>query len=159
MKKSEKIILAVFVMFIGVVLVAIKGKFIGILATVVGGGLIVLAVVDILQGGVPPALVKAVSGALVILCGWVAVRAVIYVIAAALLIVGALLLYDKIKRGVKCSLVWQIACEYAVPSLCAIIGFLLFFHSVEWMNVIFVISGILTLLEGGLILLNAFTEN
>ena len=159
MKKSEKVIAAVLTMIIGALLIALKGKFVGVVAVVVGVSLIVLGIVDIFGTGVPPAVIKIVYGAIVIVCGFSVVRAVVYVISAALLIVGALLLYDKLKNGLRCMSIPQRVCEIAIPSVCLFIGILLLFHSVKLMNIIFIICGILSLIEGGLILFNAFDED
>ncbi len=159
MKKSEKVIAAVLTMIIGALLIALKGKFVGVVAVVVGVSLIVLGIVDIFGTGVPPAVIKIVLGVIVIVCGFSVVRAVVYVISAALLIVGSLLLYDKLKNGLRCMDLPQRICEIAIPSVCLFIGILLLFHSVKLMNMIFVICGILSLIEGGLILFNAFDED
>ena len=158
MKKSEKIIAAVLTMVVGVLLIALKGKFIGVIAVVAGVSLIVLGIVDIFGSGIPPAVIKIVVGALIIVCGFAVVRAVVYVICAALLIAGVLLLYDKLKNGLRCMEIPQKICEIAMPSVCILIGVLLLFHNIKLMNMIFVICGILSLIEGGLILFNAFGE-
>ena len=158
MKKSERIIAAVLIMLFGILLIAIKDNFIGILMTVGGVFLIALGVVDIVQSLIPPAVIKMVVGVLVIVCGWAAVHAVLYVVSALLLIAGILLLYDKIKNGVNgCTLVHTI-CEYAVPAVCILMGILLFFHSSKAVNVIFISVGILGVVEGGLVLFGAFNE-
>ncbi len=159
MKKSEKIIAAILTMVVGVLLIALKGKFIGVVATVVGVSLIVLGIVDIFNGGIPPAVIKIVVGVLIIVCGFAVVRAVVYVICAALLIFGVLLLYDKLKNGVRCDETPQKICEIAMPSVCILIGVLLLFHNLKLMNIIFTFCGILALIEGGLILFNAFGED
>ncbi len=159
MKKSEKIIAAVFTMIIGVLLIALKGKFIGVIAVVVGVSLVVLGIVDIFNDGIPPAVIKIVFGIVIIVCGFSVVRAVVYVLSAALLTVGALALYDKVKNGLRCMRLPQKICEVAIPSVCLAIGVLLLFHNLKLINIIFIICGILSLLEGGLILFNAFDED
>ena len=93
MKKTEKIISALLTIALGVLLIVLKGNVISILMTVLGLGLITFGVFDFFHNLVPPAVIKTVIGAIVILCGWVIVEAVLYVLAAALFIVGILLLY------------------------------------------------------------------
>ena len=158
MKKSEKIITAILTMVFGILLIIMQDNFIGILMTIAGICLIVLGVVDIFQRFIPPAVIKIVSGILIIVCGWVLVEAILYVIAALLLIAGILLLYDKIRKGVLCDTVWQTVLEYALPSVCIVIGALLLFHQAFAVEIIFIISGSLTLIEGGLLLIEAFKE-
>lgn len=159
MKRSERIIAALLTMAIGVLLIAIKDNFIGILMTVAGICLIVLGVVDICNNAVPPAIVKVAVGILIIICGWAAVQAVLYIVSAILLILGILLLHDKIKNGVRCTAFINRICEFAVPSICIAIGILLLFHRVASANFIFITTGIFVLLDGGLLLFNSLSEN
>lgn len=158
MKKTEKIIAAVLTMVIGVLLIVMKDKFIGVLTTVIGLGLIVFGVVDILNRAIPPAVIKMVGGLLVILCGWLVVEAVLYLLSAITLICGILLLYDKIK-GCACGEAWwQTALVYAPAALCIAIGLLLLFHKALNPTFIFISCGIFALIEGGILLFNSFLE-
>ena len=102
MGKSEKIITAVLTMVLGVLLMVLRDDFIGILMTVMGLGLIALGVVDIVHDKIPTAVVKIVVGALMIVCGWTIIEAVLYIVAGLVLICGFLLLYDKLKKHVVC---------------------------------------------------------
>ena len=81
MKKSEKIISAVLTMVLGVLFIVLKMDFVGLLMTLLGAGLIVFGIVDLIEKLVPPAVVKMVSGVIVIVCGWVLVEAVLYILA------------------------------------------------------------------------------
>ena len=155
MKKSERIITAILTMIFGILLMVMQDNFIGLLMTIAGLTLIVLGIVDIFQRFIPPAVVKIVSGILIIVCGWVLVEAVLYVISALLLIAGILLLYDKIRKRLFCETLWQTILEYALPSMCVLIGGLLLFHQAFAIEIIFIISGLLTLLEGILLLVEA----
>ncbi|MBE5740355.1 MAG: DUF3810 domain-containing protein [Clostridiales bacterium] len=159
MKLSEKIISAVVTIVAGVLLLVMKSEVISILMTVAGISLIVLGVLDIFRGLIPPAVVKIVVGALIILCGWVIVEVVLYIVAAILLIVGILMLYDKIKKKIYCKNLFHTICEYAMPALFILIGFMFLFHQGKAMNFIFIVSGILTILEGGVLLVNALSED
>ena len=159
MKKSEKVIAAVLTMIIGVLLMVLKGRFIGVVAVVAGISLIVLGLVDLFGGGVAPAVVKIVVGVMIIICGFAVVRAVVYVVSAVLLITGILLIYDKLKNGTRCMDMPQKMVEIALPSVCIFIGILLLFHNAKLMNLIFVVCGILSLIAGGLILFNALGED
>lgn len=158
MKKSEKITAAILTMVVGVLLIAMQDNFIGLLMSIAGVCLIVLGVVDIFHHFIPPAVVKIVSGVLIIVCGWVLVEAVLYVIAAMLLIAGVLLLYDKIRKRVVCDSLFKTILEYALPSVFIIIGIFLLFHQAVALEIIFVVTGILTLIEGAILLIEAFEE-
>ncbi len=158
MKKTEKIISAFLLMALGITFILLKDNFIGILMTVVGGSLIVFGVVDIVNRAFPFAVIKTVSGILLIVCGWAIVEAVLYILSGVLLIFGILLLYDKIKNQPRCSTVWQGILFYATPTVCIIIGTLLLFHRSTMVDFIFIVSGILIVAEGGVLLFNAFSE-
>lgn len=159
MKKSEKIIAAILTMTIGVLLIVMQDNFIGLLMTLTGICLIAFGALDIFHREVPPAVIKIVVGVLIIVCGWVLVEAVLYIAAAFLLIAGILLLYDKIKKRVVCDTPILTALEYALPTLCVLIGILFLFHQAVAIEIIFVLSGILTLVEGGVLLVNALLED
>ncbi len=158
MKQSEKVITALLLMALGVMFIILKDNFIGILMTVVGASLIVLGIVDIIGGNYPQAIVKIVSGLLLVICGWVIVEAVLYVLSGILLIFGLLLLYDKIRNRICRSTLWQTVLEYATPVICIVIGVLLLFHRESFVNLVFIVSGILLALEGGVVLLSAFAD-
>ena len=158
MKTSEKIISSIVTMALGVLLLVLKGDFISILMTIAGISLITLGVLDIFYQLVPPAVVKIVVGLMIILCGWVIVEVVLYIVAAILLIVGILMLYDKIKKKLYCRDIVRTIFEFAVPSLFVLIGLMFLFHQGKAVNFIFVVSGILTIMEGGALLANAILE-
>ena len=155
MKKSEKLISAIATIAFGLLLIILGAKFIKVLMTLAGIGLIILGVIDLLNRFIPLAVIKIVVGVFVIICGLALIEAVLYVVAAVLLIAGILLLYDKVKHGLRCATLAHTIMEYASPSLLILIGILLLFHQGAMINAVFIISGILTIIEGGLVILNA----
>ena len=155
MKKSEKIIAALLTMALGILFIILKDAFIALLMTIAGVSLIVLGIIDLVNKLVPPAVVKIVAGALVVLCGWVIVEAVLYILAAILLIFGILLLYYNIKNNVRGCTFWETILEYATPSICIAIGILLLFHTGAIVNFVFIASGVLAFLEGCIMLYEA----
>ena len=70
MKKSEKILSAILTMGIGIMLIILKGNFIGVLMTVIGACLIALGLMDFWGRLIPPAVVKSVVGIFIIVCGF-----------------------------------------------------------------------------------------
>ena len=128
MKKTEKIISAILTILVGVLLIVVKGAFIGVLMTVAGCGLIIFGVIDLFQRLIPIAVIKLVVGIFIIICGWTLVRAVLYVVAAILLIAGILLLYDKLKNHCRRESLLLTICEYVTPCMLIVIGALLLFH-------------------------------
>ena len=157
MKKTEKIIAAFLLIALGVVLAVLQGDLISILMTALGLGLLVLGCVDLYNRCVLPAIIKFVAGGISILFGWVLVGAVLYLLAAALIVLAILLVYERVKCSDNQQSVWQKVTEYIQPALLLCIGFLLFFNQGETVAWIFIISGVLTVLEGGILLINALT--
>ncbi len=158
MKKSERIISALVAMVVGILFVILKDDFIGILMTIVGLSLIVLGVVDIIHQIFSQAIIKIISGIVLMIAGWVVVEAVLYILSGILLIFGTLCLYDKIKRRVRCEGIWLNLLEYATPAICIAIGGLLLLQGESLRNIICIVSGLLAVVEGGVLLIQAFIE-
>ncbi len=159
MKKSEKILSALALVALGVLFIILKADFIGILMTVIGVCLVAFGIVDCFQRDFPQAVVKIVSGILIVVAGWAIVEAVLYILSALLLIFGILWVYDIIKKRSRCATAWQTFLLYAQPIICITIGVLLLFHRGEFIDFILVLSGILTMIEGGVLLVDALTED
>ena len=96
---------------------------------------------------------------MVIVCGWVIVEAVLYLVAGALLIAGILLLYEKIESRSRCDTLFYTLCEYAVPVVFLVIGTLLMFNQGNTVNWVFIFGGIFTIIEGGLLLVGALSDD
>ena len=159
MKRTEKIVVASLIIALGVLLVILRGGIVSILMTVLGLALIAFGVLDLFNCAIPPAVVKLVMGVVIILCGWLIVEAVLYLVSALLLIAGILLLYEKIKFRSRCINLFHALCVYAIPSLCLVIGILLLFNQGNTAQWVFVIGGVFTVVEGGLLLVGAITDD
>ena len=159
MKKTEKLISALATITLGVLLLILQGGIVSIIMTVLGVGLIVFGVIDLINKNFPHAVVKIVCGVVIIICGWVIVSAVLYVLAGLLLIAGILLLYEKIRCGKKAETLLKTIIEYAIPVLCIVIGILLMFNQNNTVKLVFIFGGILTIIEGGLLLAGAVLDD
>lgn len=158
MKKSEKIISACATILFGILLLVLKDDMISILMSIIGVGLIALGIVDIVAKAIPAAVIKIVCGVFIIVCGWVVVRAVLYILAAILLVFGILSIYYNIKRKVRGCTPLHTATYYIVPALYIAIGVLLLFHKSAAVDIILVLCGLLTVIDGGILLFNAIAE-
>ena len=159
MKKSEKLISAALTIALGLLLMILQGRVISIAMTVLGIGLLALGVMDLFHNLIPPAIVKLVAGLVIIVCGWAIVGAVLYIVAGALLVIGVLVLYERFKNRVCIKGLWQTVCAYALPALCIVIGLLLLFNQGNTVNWVFIVSGLFTVIEGGLLLVNALLND
>ena len=69
------------------------------------------------------------------------------------------MLYELLKKRSKGDNLLQTIGQYAIPALCLLIGILLLFNQGGTVAWVFVLSGIVTVLEGGVLLLEAFFED
>ena len=156
MKKTEKVVVALLTLLLGIALLILRGSLISVLMSVVGIVFIAFGIIQWIKGQIVLAIIKAVIGIVLIICGWAVVSAVLYVLAAAVMITGILLLYEQLKnQGCGATLLQKIA-AFAYPIVCILIGFFLLFHNGNEAQWVFIVSGSLTVLEGGLLLLSAF---
>ena len=156
MKKTEKIVVALLTLLLGIALLILRGSLISVLMSVVGIVFIAFGIIQWIKGQIVLAVIKAVIGIVLIICGWTVVSAVLYVLAAAVMITGILLLYEQLKnQGCGATLLQKIA-AFAYPIVCILIGFFLLFNNGNEEQWVFIVSGSLTVLEGGLLLLSAF---
>ena len=86
MKLSSNLITAILTIALGVLLAVFKEGIIGIAMTVLGVGLIIWAIIDLIDKKMEPAIIKAVAGVAVILLGWLVASIVLFVFAGLLLI-------------------------------------------------------------------------
>ena len=147
MKVSEKII------------IVLKGQVVSIAMTILGVLLIVLGIMNLTTKLVAPGVVKIVVGALVILFGWVLVSAALYILAALLLIFGILQLYAQIKLNTKGARIIDTIFAYALPVICIVIAFFLFFNQGGTVDWVFIVAGVFTIIEGILMLANGLRKN
>ena len=159
MKKTEKIIAALATIALGILVIVLRGDLIKIFTSVFAVALIVLGLIDLANKKVPPAIVKLVAGVVVLICGLAVVEIVLYIIAALLIIAGILSLYEKLKCCKRCKNWLDAILEYAMPAVFLIICILLLFNQGNTVNWIFVVSGILTALEGAVLLVNALMSD
>lgn len=156
MKKTEKVVVALLTLLLGIALLILRGSLISVLMSVVGIVFIAFGIIQWIKGQIVLAIIKAVIGIVLIICGWAVVSAVLYVLAAAVMITGILLLYEQLKnQGCGATLLQKIA-AFAYPIVCILIGFFLLFNNGNEEQWVFIVSGSLTVLEGGLLLLSAF---
>ena len=156
MKKTEKVVVALLTLLLGIALLILRGSLISVLMSVVGIVFIAFGIIQWIKGQIVLAIIKAVIGIVLIICGWTVVSAVLYVLAAAVMITGILLLYEQLKnQGCGATLLQKIA-AFAYPIVCILIGFFLLFNNGNEEQWVFIVSGSLTVLEGGLLLLSAF---
>ena len=155
MKKTEKLIAALLTIALGVLFLVLKEDVVSIAMTVLGVALIVLGVLDLIAKNIPLGVVKGVVGVLVIVFGWLLTKAVLYIVGGLLLIVGILGIFELCKRKVGFKGVDALL-QYVKPIICIVIAILLFLNGLNW---VFIIIGIVTVVEGGILLIDAIRND
>lgn len=150
MQSSRKndVLLSLALLATGIMFLAFRGEFIGIVMTVIGASLIVFGIINIFYGDLYQAIAEAVVGAFIIVFGWLLVSVAFYVIAVALIF------YGIVKIRLAFTLISAKATLFliTVPFVCGILnivlGFLLFFNQGGTIDWIFIVSGIGLIIEG-----------
>ena len=152
MKLNNKTITAIVAIVVGIMFIAMKGEVISLALTVLGAAMIVMGILDIRKSDSKSGAVKIVAGAVAIVFGWVFVSVALYVIAALMIVycVGNLLVSLK-TDGYPMRTVQAIR-TYAKPVIGLIAGISLFFNQGGTVSWVFVLTGIIFVVEGILML-------
>ncbi|MBE5732353.1 MAG: hypothetical protein E7353_04870 [Clostridiales bacterium] len=160
MEKINKYISAAIMMVIGLLLIILKGGIIGILLTALGVALIVMGILDAVQRkDVVRCVIKCVIGAVIILGGWLFVAVILFILGALLVVVGVLWIVKLVQRHTKGENLLATITAYIVPALYILIGVCLFFNQSAFMDVMFIIAGVIILVDGIVQLVNAIKED
>ena len=149
MKLSSNLITAILTIALGVLLAVFKEGIIGIAMTVLGVGLIIWAIIDLIDKKMEPAIIKAVAGVAVILLGWLVASIVLFVFAGLLLIYAIYKIYLLIKAKKK---KWDL---FVQPVLYAIAAVLFLLNGYGWA---FIAAGIVLIVQGALALVACFSK-
>ena len=154
MKITNKLIMGILAVVVGVMFVIMKGEVLSIALTLLGAAAIVMGVQDIVRNAKNSGIVKVIVGAAVILLGWLLVDITLIVIAVLMILFCGMNLIGSLKTdGYPMSTVQTIR-TYAKPVLGLIAGICLLFNrggTVAWVftlvGIVFVIEGIMMLIE------------
>lgn len=139
---------------VGLLLLLLKGKVISLILTVAGILLLVLAFADWRNKLTNRAIGKAVAGVCVLTFGWMFVNLALYIVAAVIIAAGL----KQVIAIKNCSPVNLTAQEkvvlYAKPVLTVLAGIILFFNQGGVIDWVFILVGILLIVEGVLDILN-----
>lgn len=153
--KEKKILNALLYMIIGAVLCIMKGELIGIAMTVIGVLAIVVGIIDLCKKFIVSGVVKIVFGAFVIYAGWLLVEVILYVIAAILIIQGIIRLI-RVLSSLKRLNVALIVIFLVEAILTLGMGICIIFYRAETISWVFIVAGVLLIVEG---ILSLFDKN
>ena len=159
MTKTERLIVSIATIAIGVLFIVLQDVTVQVATSIAGVLILVLGVLDLLYKEMVVGMIKFLFGILVLVFGWWITSAVLYVLAVAVLVLAAWWVYEL--WNVRCirfgasALAWR----YLQPAILIAIGTLLFFHQGENTGWLFVLTGILTVLEGALLFAMTIKNN
>ena len=151
MRKTEKLIASIVAIALGILLIVLKGTTVQVITSIFAVLLLVLGVMDFLAREGQIATLKCVAGIFILAFSWLILSTVLYVIAAMLLVASVWWVYELWKTRCVRSFGYHFLMMYARPILLAVIGAFLLFHQGEEREWVFMIAGILTILEGALL--------
>ncbi len=155
MNKKENIISAAIAIVIGLLLIILKGKVISIALTVVGVAILISAISDFIGKKTEGGIIKAVIGVCVLVFGWVFVELAFYILAAALIIMGITQIANIRKYGPHGVTLKDNALIYGKSIITALAGVCLLFNQGGTINGVFIVAGILLLVDGVMELISA----
>lgn len=156
MDKKESMMTSIISIVLGLLLIVMKGEIISLALTVLGVAVLVSAGVDFANKWMNTGIVKAVIGVCILVFGWVFVNLALYILAAAIIIMGLLQISNIYKYApVEITLKGKILL-YAKPALTVLAGGCLLFNQGGTIDWIFIVTGILLMVEGVLELADAF---
>lgn len=152
MKLTNKSITAIAAIVVGLMFLVMKGEVISLAMTALGIAIVVMGILDLVKNKSKGGLAKIIAGALVIAFGWLFVNIALYVIAALMIVycLGNLLTTLK-TDGYPMSTV-QTLRTYAKPVIGLVAGVCLFFNQGGTVSWVFVLTGIIFVVEGILML-------
>lgn len=152
MKLSNKFITALTAILVGMMFVVMKGEVVSLAMTVLGIAVIVMGILDFVKKDSKSGIVKIIVGVIIIACGWAFVSVALYVVSALMIIYCAMNLLSSLKTdGYPMSVVQTIR-TYAKPIIGLIAGICLFFNQGGTVAWVFVLTGIIFVVEGVLML-------
>lgn len=148
MKNKGSLISSILTIVMGILFCVLKEGVIDIMMTVLGVLLIVGGVLSLVSGDSVYGIVLILLGVVVIVFGWAIKEVIFYIIAALLILVGALQLVAYSKQNVKGTNPLFTLLIYAVPIVRIVIGVLLFFNQHGTVSWILYVTGILLIIDG-----------
>lgn len=152
MKKSPELITALVSVLIGVLFVAVKGGVVSIAMTILGAGLIIWSIIDVLDKKIMPFVLKLVIGIVAIVCSWTITNIILYAFAGLMIAFALYQFYLLIKNNKRNFL------DFLEPFFFMVIGLLLIFAQGAVIDTIFLVAGISLMVVGAVSFINAILK-
>ena len=154
MHKQEGILSAALSILLGILLIVMKNSVISIAITVCGVVLLISAVMEFIAGMVHSGIIKAVVGVCVLVFGWMFVNLALYILAAAIIIMGLMQIVNIHKYAPVNQSGAEKVVSYLQPAAAVIAGACLLFNQGGTVSWLFVFAGVLLIVQGAVELLD-----
>lgn len=155
MGQNRSVCSAIISIIAGVLLIVMKGEVINLVLTVIGIGLLVLAVLDLVHRQTRDGIIKAVLGVCVLSFGWLFVNLALYVLAIVIIVMGVMQIVETSRYALVGYSFQDKFLLYLQPVATVLAGLFLLFNrggAISWM---FIVTGLLLVVEGILDLVSA----
>lgn len=159
MDKKINIVSSIISIVLGFVLIIMKGEVINLAITLLGAAVIVWAIADFVNGFVNLGIVKGVIGVCILVFGWIFVNLALYILAASIIIKGLLQIANINRFPLVDFTVKDKILIYLKPAVTVLAGACLLLNQGGTIAWIFILAGILLLVEGALELIETIKGN
>ena len=154
MKLSNKLIMGILAVIVGVMFVVMKGEVLSFALTLLGVAAIIMGALEIKKDAKNSGIIKIIVGAVIILFGWMFVDITLIVIAVLMILFCGMNLIGSLKTDGYPMSTAQTISTYAKPVIGLVAGICLLFNrggTVAWVftvvGIVFVVEGIMMLME------------
>lgn len=146
--KKDNLLYAVLYAALGILFMIMKGGVISVALTIIGAGVILMAVSDFSNGLTATGILKAVLGVCIIVFGWMFVSLALYILSAVLIVQGIFGLISAKKYASPGDGKAHTAFAYMKPAANLIAGIFLLINQSRAVDWVFIAVGALLLVEG-----------
>lgn len=155
--KTNQLIGAILLIVIGVLFCALRAQFVSALLTVVGVVLIILGILDLIAKNWVVGAIELAVGIIIIACGWTIVD-ITLLILGIVLVVYAVYAFASNVSGLKTASAYDKVMIILSPVVLLVIGILLIVARWEMVDAVFIVLGVIAILEGIALLVSALTR-
>ncbi len=148
MKFKEDQVSGLVNILLGILFIIFKGGVIGIALTLLGVCAIALGIIDIVNKATTMGVIKAACGVAVIAFGWIFVSVALIFVSVALIVMGILRIIDAYKNMPVNATMGEKILSYAKPCVSILAGLCLIFNQGGVINGLFIVVGILLIIDG-----------
>lgn len=150
---NTKKITAIVAIVVGLLFLILKGEVISIALTVLAVGAVAMGIYKLIKKETQVGITAIVIGAVVGLCGWLFVNVTLIVIAVLMILGCVMNLLGNLKNDGYQMSAGQALKVYLKPVLGIIAGICLLFNQGGVMNWVFIVTGVLFIIEGAMLLI------